>query len=187
MSRPISVIDPERCAKLWIHEVSRVFNDRLIDEEDREFFKEIIEESLKLKWRFNWTFPDVIFSNLLRLENEEQLYEEIVDYNKLQTQLDTQLDEYNFEHQNKMDLVFFSDAVKHITRIVRVLKQPRGNAMLIGVSGCGKQSLTRLSSFMLGYKNFSIKLSKTYKPSDFREDLKKVLMESGCEGQPYAF
>lgn len=179
--------DPEQCAKLWIHEVCRIFNDRLIDESDRAFFKEIIEESLKLKWRFNWTFPDVIFSNLLKLENDDVLYEEITDYKKLNSQLEAQLDEYNFEHQNKMDLVFFDDAVKHIARIVRVLSQPRGNSMLIGVSGCGKQSLTRLSSFMLGYKNFSIKLSKNYKPINFREDLKNVLMESGCEGQPYTF
>lgn len=73
MSRPLSIRDPEQTARLWIHEVSRVFNDRLINDEDRGFFKEIIEESLKLKWRFNWTFPDVIFSNLLKLENMGKL------------------------------------------------------------------------------------------------------------------
>jgi dynein heavy chain len=106
---------------------------------------------------------------------------------KLNSQLETQLEDFNSKNANKMNLVFFSDAVNHISRIVRVLLQPRGNAMLIGVSGCGKQSLTKLSSFMLGYKNFSIKLSKNYKPSDFREDLKDVLMESGCKGQPYTF
>jgi len=51
--------------------------------------------------------------------------------------------------------------------------------MLIGVSGCGKQSLTRLASFMMSYKNFSIKLSKNYKPINFREDLKEVMIDSG--------
>lgn len=32
--------------KLWIHEVSRVFHDRLINDEDREWFQDLIVELL---------------------------------------------------------------------------------------------------------------------------------------------
>ena len=124
---------------------------------------------------------------MLKLESDEQLYEEIIRLGSLNNQLENQLFEYNISHSSKMDLVFFTDAVNHICRIVRVLLQPRGNAMLIGVSGCGKQSLTRLASFMMGFKNFSIRLSKNYRLSNFRDDLKLALLESGWEGAPYTF
>jgi dynein heavy chain len=63
--------------------------------------------------------------------------------------LEDKMVDYNYTFtQAPMNIIFFEDAVDHICRIARVLKQPRGNAMLIGVSGCGKQSLTKLAAFL---------------------------------------
>lgn len=68
--------------------------------------------------------------------------------------LEDKLIDYNFSSSNKMDLVFFEDATQHILRILRILMQPRGNAMLIGLSGSGKQSLTKFAASILEHDSF---------------------------------
>jgi dynein heavy chain, axonemal len=83
--------------------------------------------------------------------------------------------------------VFFIDAVEHITRIARILRQPRGNAMLVGVGGSGKSSLTRFATFMGGFKIFSIELTRGYGTNEFREDLKKLYRTAGIDGEPVVF
>lgn len=63
-----------------------------------------------------------MFGNLLKLDAPVRLYEEIKDKNKLLKVLNGMLDEYNIGNSNKMNLVFFDDAIEHILRIARVLR-----------------------------------------------------------------
>lgn len=65
--------------------------------------------------------------------------------------IEDSLDDYNQVNTAKMRLVLFLDAMKHISRISRIIRQPFGNALLLGVGGSGRQSLTRLASHMYVY------------------------------------
>ena len=67
-----------------------------------------------------------------------------------------------------MNLVLFGDAISHVLRINRILEAPRGNALLVGVGGSGKQSLSRLSAFISGLEVFQITLRKGYGIPDLK-------------------
>ena len=91
------------------------------------------------------------------------------------------LDDFNMQSSKEMKLVFFMDAIEHVTRIARMIRQERGNALLVGVGGCGKQSLTRLAAHINGYKSFQIELSRGYDYAAFHDDLKKLYDMAGVQ------
>lgn len=107
----------------------------------------------------------------------EQLPARLVDY----------MMQYNSQNPKQMNLVFFKDAITHLSRVCRVLRQPRGNSLLIGVGGSGRQSMTRMASSIQGYNIFSIEITKNYKDPQWKEDIKKLLKTAGAKNLPVVF
>lgn len=72
-----------------------------------------------------------IFCNFL---NEKMLYEEIVDIEYLKRFIENSIKEYNSNSDFvPLNELLFRDSIEHICRIVRVISQPKGHILLIGI------------------------------------------------------
>ncbi|ENN79658.1 hypothetical protein YQE_03893, partial [Dendroctonus ponderosae] len=167
LEAPGSTTDVQSALRLWYDECCRVFQDRLVNDEDRVWFETLLKNQI---------------SSFYQLDPDETLGKQPILFGDF---LDPQ--EYNQQSTKPMKLMLFLDAISHVCRISRIIRQPMGNALLLGMGGSGRQSLTRLASFMAEFACFQIELTKAYGAYDWREDVKKLMLNAGLQRRETVF
>uniref|UniRef100_A0A8D1IYR5 Dynein axonemal heavy chain 11 n=1 Tax=Sus scrofa TaxID=9823 RepID=A0A8D1IYR5_PIG len=180
---------PNDLIQLWLHESYRVYGDRLIDTKDCNLFQKKMLETA------NKYFEGVDSQLLLQQPliychfangKEDLCYMPVKDWEVLKTFLTEALDNYN-DLNAAMPLVLFEDAMQHVCRISRILQTPQGSALLIGVGGSGKQSLSRLAAYICGLEVFQVTLTQGFGIQELRVDLANLYIRTGAKNLPTAF
>jgi len=195
MAEPEQFSTPSKLVSLWLHESERVYGDRLVSRSDLTKYQQLAFTQAKKRLGDYGN----VFGNFFAASNpmplifchfaesiEEKCYNQVHKLEELHIILSDALKEYN-ETNATMNLVLFEDAMRHVCRITRIINNPSGHALLVGVGGSGKQSLARLASFICGYKVSSIVISGTYSMNDFRDDLKAMYRTAGVKDEGVSF
>lgn len=186
--------------KLWRHECLRVIADRFTNFEDKEWFDTKMDEVAQRelgKLHEHYTEDETYFVDFLKEMPEPtgdepedfvfelpKVYEEWPSFEGVKEKVLEFMAQFNDEIRGfQLDMVFFHDCLVHLIIISRIIRTPRGNALLVGVGGSGKQSLTRLASFIAGYKFYQITLTRSYNASNLMDDLKYLYRTAGLEGK----
>jgi dynein heavy chain len=203
--KPNPDFDGDTLVRLWFHESLRVIGDRLIEEKDSQWFLECgvrcVEDHFRKDFQQVFSHLDVtgrgacerddmrrlFFGEYTTPESNVKNYVEAQDLTALSTVMDGYLADYNAQSRKPMGLVLFLFAIEHTSRIARILGMPGGNALLIGVGGSGRQSLTRLGAFIHDHELKQIEISKNYGLTEWREDLKLVITGAGNGQRPLTF
>uniref|UniRef100_A0A3Q3DBI2 Dynein axonemal heavy chain 10 n=1 Tax=Hippocampus comes TaxID=109280 RepID=A0A3Q3DBI2_HIPCM len=177
--------------RVWRNECLRIFHDRLIDEKDKKMVQSLIKNLVEVHFKAN--LEDVMRDPVLfgdyraaLSKTEPRVYEDLLDYEAAKALFQEILEEYN-NRMSRMNLVLFDDALEHLTRVHRIIRIDRGHALLVGVGGSGKQSITKLAAFAADCEVFEITLSRGYCESNFYEDLKKLYLKLGIENKKTVF
>ncbi|UPX18708.1 dynein heavy chain [Ascochyta rabiei] len=182
--RPLETLPVEGLVRIWAHEALRLFQDRLIAEDERAWTEECVHrvalEHFPTIDEDKALSGPILFSNWLSKNYVPVEREHLRDFVKarLRTFCDEEVD---------VPLILFNDVLEHVLRIDRVFRQPQGHLILIGVSGSGKTTLSRFVAWMNGLSVYQIKVHGKYTGDDFDEDLRNVLRRCGCKGEKICF
>lgn len=196
--RPLDTLSVEGLVRLWAHEALRLFQDRLVTEEERKWTDDTIDAvALSHFPTINASealVRPILYSNWTSKDYLPVDREELREYTKARLRV-------FYEEELDVPLVLFNDVLDHVLRIDRVFRQVQGHLLLIGVSGSGKvrssircacadspqTTLSRFVAWMNGLTVFQIKVHNKYSAEDFDEDLRTVLRRAGCKGEKIAF
>ncbi|RYH32012.1 hypothetical protein EON65_01475, partial [archaeon] len=196
-ARPAEQVTAVHISRLWYHECVRVFADRLVAEPEVQRCKELIvtvgkrhmEDDAEAAFTEPCYFAHFAPSSNKLSATDDSLttYRNCDDMSKLKKIVEEKLGEYN-ESKAMMNLVMFEQAIQHVLRIARILIFPGGHALLVGVGGSGKQSLSKLASFICHYDIFQISVTSEFGINDLKEHLKEMYRRAAVKpGEPLVF
>ncbi|KAI9572626.1 dynein heavy chain and region D6 of dynein motor-domain-containing protein [Boletus coccyginus] len=182
--RPLEILSVEGLVRVWAHEALRLFQDRLVTEEEKQWTDEHIDlaamEHFPTINRDEALNRPILFSNWTSKDYIPVDREVLREYTKARLRV-------FYEEELDVPLVLFNDVLDHVLRIDRVFRQVQGHLLLIGVSGSGKTTLSRFVAWLNGLSIFQIKVSNKYTGDDFDDDLRTVLRRAGCKGEKVCF
>ncbi|EUB63753.1 Cytoplasmic dynein 1 heavy chain [Echinococcus granulosus] len=182
--KPLESLSVEGLVRIWAHEALRLFQDRLIHDNERLWTDQNVDEVAMTYFPFIDRVAalqrPILFSNWLSKDYVAVDQEALREYVKARLKV-------FYEEELDVPLVLFNQVLDHVLRIDRVFRQAQGHLLLIGISGAGKTTLSRFVSWMNGLSVFQVKVHNKYTAEDFDEDLRNVLRRSGCKGEKITF
>eukprot|EP00937_MAST-01D_sp_MAST-1D-sp2_P001010 g1010.t1 len=187
---------------LWQHECARAMCDKLTTTQDKEWYQAKMEEVASAHFSaalaeeaaarpplmINFGRDDGVDDETDEPVPAPKVYENGGSVTRVRGRTAALLRMHNEERPHAtMGLVLFDDALEHLLRISRVIEMPRGSVLLVGVGGSGKQSLTRLASYIARAYHFQVTLTKTYNQNALLDDLRTLYEVAGQQRRQTVF
>lgn len=170
----------DELVRVWAHEAQRVFQDRLVTREDKTWSDNALDDAASA------AFPGVdvpvvlrrplLYSDWLARECRSVEREPLREYARARL--------HGFADEAlETDMVLHDAVLDLALRCDRVLQQPAGHLLLIGVAGSGRTTVARFCAWLRGLALYSVPSARTYDEAHFDDDLRALLRRVGVRGE----
>ncbi|CAL5987537.1 Dynein_heavy chain [Hexamita inflata] len=167
-------------AKLVFHEGLRLFEDRLVLSDERQWIlqemNKIVTGNLGVS---RWAILTPIYSFLQNSRYESTTIAEVKQL--LQIKEKSYHDELLLSNPLAQHIVLTDEVIETILKIDRVIKQPVGHLLLVGISGVGKTTLAKFTAWLNNYECYDVQTHKKYTLQDFEELLRMLVIKAGVK------
>uniref|UniRef100_A0A183BLW5 Dynein heavy chain, cytoplasmic n=2 Tax=Globodera pallida TaxID=36090 RepID=A0A183BLW5_GLOPA len=182
---PLDSVSHEDLVRLWAHEALRLFHDRLVRDDERNWTEDLVDKVAQQYFATACNLEEALKRPLLYSCWLKKHYSP-VSSKELEEYVVQRMRQFA-EEELDVKLVLFDQILDHVLRIDRVFRQPQGHLLLIGVSGSGKTTLSRFVAWLNGFTTVQLKVHSKYKAADFDEDIRHVLRKAGCKNEKICF
>ena len=180
---------------LLIHETNRVYYDRLCCDSDRCKYVNDVLRNLQNFVYHGISEQDAItqFNTVLFSEvNQDMQYERVDNLEELRSLIYTHIDAYNASKKSKekIELILFDYSLKHLLRIDRILTKTGEHAVLVGLTGSGRQSLVNIASYIKKFKIFKTRTKEEveeYGHKEWLKDIQELYLQAGLRMEDTIF
>lgn len=127
----------------------------------------------------------MIFGNFI--ESNGYVYHEMKNLELVKQAIQDQIAKYNQIHKKQINIIIFEDAVRMLCKVNRILLQPFGNALLIGLGGAGMRTLVKIASFIESIEVYEIEMEKDFGNSEWLEYIREMMKDIVLKNRQVTF
>lgn len=145
--------------KLWTHESFRTINDKLLNDTDKDNFRQIISKQLdtlgsSLK---ECQGKDERLCMFVDFMNDDAYYDEVVEFSELKSKI------INTPIASSETMVYFDQAIEYICILNRIVnKSYGGHGLLIGTGANGRSIYLNIAAILSGFTLKKLVLKDSY-------------------------
>ena len=170
----------------FVHEAYRQFSDRLVDENDKKKFQDILKSVMYKNWGYSFKNDFNIFYTAIEKKYEPGLTTFPRCLRPLYPDLFLKVVEDGikyFQREREMNIVLFPEFLQNLAKVDHILTRDDSNILLVGKCGIGKRTTVRLVCFLNQMKLVSPTITKGYSIQKFKIILKQAIHTAAIENE----
>ena len=164
-----------------VYEAQRLFLDRLVGDDSKSVFNNIVFSTMKNEWNYSVNINDIVYVYIKDNENKNKILKRVT-LDAYKEMVSEKLLSYENEYRT-LGLSLYPDMLFQLAKLENILLQEGGSLLLAGRTGMKRWDSVCLVAYMLHINIYTLKIGRNYQAKSFYADIKQAVYEAGIQGE----